>query len=71
MIHQSTFSIGDNVKVIDPQEMPSEWATFVIIDSQIDSHSHRYCLVPQDKYPYEYLWATADEICPITLFSKN
>ncbi len=58
MIPKNTFSIGDNVKVIDKDELPSEWATFFIIEILSDS----YRLSPPDKFTYEPLWVTANEI---------
>ncbi len=67
MIHQSKFSIGDNVQVIDPEEKPSEWASFVI--THFDSGC--YLLSGLDKSTYEPFWVTSYEICLVTLNSKN
>ena len=54
----TNFALGDIVKVIDPQEPPSEWATFTIIEK----FSNSYRLSPLDKFTYEPLWVTANEI---------
>ena len=69
MIQQSKFSIGDNVQIIDPEEKPSEWATFVITDIQ----SSRYCLAPKDKYrTYDKaLWVDKHQITLISSESKS
>ena len=58
MIPKTTFSLGDTVSVIDPDEPPSEWATFTIIEK----FSNSYRLSPLDKFTYEPLWVTAKEI---------
>ncbi len=55
----TNFSLGDIVQVIDPQEAPSEWATFTIIEK----FSNSYLLSPPDKFCYEPLWVTDNEIC--------
>ena len=61
MTQQSKLSIGDIVQIIDHDEIPSEWATFVITDIQ----SFRYCLSAKNKSPYEPLWVESNEITPI------
>ncbi len=58
MTSPTTFSLGDTVSVIDPDEPPSEWATFKIIEKFSDS----YQLSPTDKFCYEPLWVRANEI---------
>ena len=65
--HLAKFFIGDNVQVIDPEEKPSEWATFVI--THFDSGC--YLLSGLDKSTYEPFWVTTYEICPITLNSER
>ena len=67
MTHQSIFSIGDNVQVIDHDEHPSEWARFVITDYR----NNFYLLSGIDKSPCEVFWAMSNEICLPTLNSKN
>ena len=68
MIQQSTFSIGDNVQVIDPEEKPSEWASFVITDIQ----SSLYCLVAKDQHKTcDPLWVKKHEITLISSKSKS
>ncbi len=67
MIQQTKFSIGDNVQVIDYEETYSEWATFVITDS----NSGCYLLSGLDKSTYEPFWVTSYEICPVTLNSER
>ncbi len=67
MTHQSKFSIGDNVQIIDHDEHPSEWATFVITDYR----NNFYLLSGVDKSPCEVFWVTSYEICPVPLKSKN
>ena len=67
MIQQSTFSIGDNVQIIDYEEHPSEWAKFII--TNFDSGC--YLLSGLDKSTYEPFWATSYEICPVKLNSER
>ena len=59
MIHQSKFSIGSTVQIIDHDEHPSEWATFVITDYR----NNFYLLSGIDKSPCEVFWAMSNEIC--------
>ena len=58
MTLSTTFDLGDLVQIIDPEEPPSEWATFTIIEKFSDS----YQLSPTDKFTYEPLWVRANEI---------
>ena len=67
MIHQSEFSIGNTVQVIDHDEHPSEWATFVITDYR----NNFYLLSGIDKSPCEVFWAMSNEICLVRLRSEN
>ena len=67
MTHQSKFSIGNTVQIIDHDESCYEWATFVI--TNFDSGC--YLLSGLDKPTYEPLWVTSYEICLVTLESKN
>ena len=67
MIHQSEFSIGNTVQVIDDDEHPSEWATFVITDYR----NNFYLLSGVNESTYEVFWAIGNEICLATLDSKN
>ena len=64
MTTKSIFAPGQTVQVIDPEEITSEWATFIIIDKEAD----RYLLKPTNKSTYdEPLWVLPEEICPTTL----
>ena len=58
MTNQANFSVGNLVKIVDPAEHPSEWATFVITDIK----SSRYSLAAKDKRLCEPLWVASDEI---------
>ena len=59
MTSKHKFHLGDNVQIIDPEEPPSEWSTFTIIETLSDS----YLLSPPDNFTYEPFWVTANEIC--------
>ena len=53
------FSLGDTVRVIDPEETPSEWAIFLVSSVK----NHRFCLSPLDhQHLYEPLWVHPYEI---------
>ena len=67
MTHQSEFSIGNTVQIIDHDEHPSEWATFVITDYR----NNFYLLSGVNQSTYEVFWATGNEICLVTLNLKN
>ena len=58
MTHQTNFSVGNLVKIVDPAEHPSEWAIFVIANIESSRHS----LTAKDKRLCEPLWVTSDEI---------
>jgi len=60
---QSTFTVGNTVQIIDRQEEPAEWASFVIIDEEVG----HYLLKPVNKSIYdEPLWVVPEEIRPVT-----
>ena len=59
---QQEFIIGDLVTVIDPEESPSEWATFCIIAKEIG----HYRLKPPDKGAYKPFWVVPQEIYPVS-----
>ena len=63
MTTKSIFAPGQTVQIIDPEEITSEWATF-IIEAQ---KRHQYLLKPINKLAYEPLWVLPEEICPTTL----
>ena len=67
MTQQTKFSVGNLVQIVDPDEHPSEWATFIITDYR----NNFYLLSGIDKSPCEVFWATGNEICLPTLDSKN
>lgn len=56
---ESRFSVGDTVRVIDPEESPLEWAIFII--SYIENE---YCLLtaPDGKKPLELFWVENEQI---------
>ncbi len=63
----TNFALGDIVQVIDPQEAPSEWVIFTIIEILSDS----YRLSPTDKFCYEPLWVTDNEIALTQVTSEK
>ena len=67
MTNQTEFSIGNTVQIIDHDEHPSEWATFVITDYR----NNFYLLSGVNQSTYEVFWAMSNEICLVTLDSKN
>ncbi len=62
MTTKSTFAVGNTVRVIDPEEKPAEWASFIIIDEEVG----HYLLKPPGKSAYEPLWVVPEEIRPLT-----
>ncbi len=58
MTHQTNFSVGNLVQIVDPDEHPTEWATFVIANIESSRHS----LTAKDKRLCEPLWVSSDEI---------
>ena len=58
MTNQTEFSIGNLVQIVDPDEHPSEWATFVIIHRFFNC----YLLSPLDKFSLEPIWVKSNEI---------
>ncbi len=62
MTQQTKFSVGNLVQIVDPDENPYEWATFVITEIQ----SFRYSLSAKDKRLCEPLWVTSNEITLIS-----
>ena len=67
MTHQTNFSVGNLVQIIDHDEHPSEWGTFIITDYR----NNFYLLSGIDKSPCEVFWAMSNEICLPKLDSKN
>ena len=59
MTQQTKFSVGNLVQIVDLDEHPSEWATFVITDYR----NNFYLLSGIDKSPCEVFWAMSNEIC--------
>ena len=59
---QPTFNVGNTVQIIDREEDPAEWATFVIVDEEVG----HYLLKPLNKLAYEPLWVVPEEIRPLT-----
>ena len=59
-INSHSFNTGDFVRVVDPQESPSQWAKFRVISSS----GALYQLVPVDRlFLYQNpLYVTASEI---------
>ena len=64
MTTQSTFAVGNTVQIIDREENPAEWASFIIIGEEVG----HYLLKPVNKSIYdEPLWVVPEEICLVNL----
>lgn len=61
MTHQTKFSIGDNVQILDAAEHSSEWATFVISYKFLSF----YRLSRVNSSNHISFWVNKKEITPI------
>ena len=67
MTTKSTFTIGNTVQIIDREEDPSEWATFVIAEKEIiqvivtEEHLSNGASFPKEN-EYQYLLKPLDKV---------